>query len=157
MRLIIRCRPVMQSTVWLRVVDILKFNRVLWRGFNHEGEPPTTPEDLADRRKSLSGPHLDLRLCIVVVSPDGEYASYCGMWYDSDTEYALVEPVATDPAYRKNGSGESSSIGRHPALRASRCQTSLCGIGLSSFITASGFILCLPARFGKTNSWNPFS
>jgi len=91
-------------------VDILKFNRVLWRGFNHEGEPPTTPEDLADRRKSLSGPHLDLRLCIVVVAPDGEYASYCGMWYDPGTEYALVEPVATDPAYRKMGLGKAAVL-----------------------------------------------
>lgn len=91
-------------------VDILKFNRVLWRGFNHEGEPPTTPEDLASRRKSLSGPHLDLHLCIVVVSPDDEYASYCGMWYDPETEYALVEPVATDPAYRKMGLGKAAVL-----------------------------------------------
>ena len=91
-------------------LDLLKFNRVLWRGFNHEGEPPTTPEDLEGRRKSLSGPHLDLNLCIAVVSPEGEYASYCGMWYEKATEYALVEPVATDPKYRKLGLGKAAVL-----------------------------------------------
>jgi len=91
-------------------LDLYKFNRVLWRGFNHEGEPPTTPQDMEERRVSLSGPHLDHELCIVVVSPKGEYASYCGMWYDEATEYALVEPVATDPTYRKMGLGRAAVL-----------------------------------------------
>ncbi len=91
-------------------IDLLKFNRVLWRGFNHEGEPPTTEKQLEDRRMSISGPHLNPELCIVVVSPEGEYASYCGMWYDKSTEYAEVEPVATDPKYRKLGLGKAAVL-----------------------------------------------
>ncbi|NQT98106.1 MAG: GNAT family N-acetyltransferase [Candidatus Marinimicrobia bacterium] len=90
--------------------DIEKFHRVLWRGFNHEGEPPTTDEELENRRKSVSGPDLNPELCIIVMSPEGEYASYCGMWYDRNTEYALVEPVATDPKYRKLGLGKAAVL-----------------------------------------------
>jgi len=90
--------------------DLYKFNRVLWRGFNHEGEPPTTAEQIEDRRISLSGPHLDLNLCVVVVSPDDEYVSYCGMWYDKKTNNALVEPVATDPLHRRKGLGKAAVL-----------------------------------------------
>jgi GNAT superfamily N-acetyltransferase len=90
--------------------DIVKFDRVLWRGFNHEGDPPATEADLADRRTSISGPHLNLDLCILIVAPNGDYASYCGMWYDNETEYALVEPVATDPDHRLLGLGRAAVL-----------------------------------------------
>ena len=101
--------------------DLVKFNRVLWRGFNHQGEPPSSEEDLAERKRSISGPDLNPELCILVVSPGGEYASYCGMWYHKNTEYALVEPVATDPEYRKLGLGKAAvleAIGRCGRLGA---------------------------------------
>ncbi len=90
--------------------DLEKFHRVLWRGFNHPGEPPNTDEELEYRRKSISGPDLNPELCITVVSPEGEYASYCGMWYERNTEYALVEPVATDPKFRKLGLGRAAVL-----------------------------------------------
>ena len=90
--------------------DILKYNRVLWNGFNHEGEPPESAEQIEIRRKSLSGPHNDLDLKIAVVAPDGNFASYCGMWYEPGTDYALVEPVATDPAYRLKGCGKAAVL-----------------------------------------------
>jgi len=86
--------------------DLKKFHTVLWRGFNHEGDPPMTEKDLAERKFSISGPDFRPETCILVVSPSGEYASYCGMWYDNNTEYAFVEPVATDPKYRKLGLGK---------------------------------------------------
>ena len=57
-----------------------------------------------------SGPHLKPELCILVVAPSGDYASYCGMWYDPATEYALVEPVATDPDYRRLGLGKAAVL-----------------------------------------------
>ena len=90
--------------------DLGKFHRVLWRGFNHPGEPPTTAEELESRRRSISGPDLNPELCIIVVSAEGEYASYCGMWYDRTTENALVEPVATDPGFRKLGLGKAAVL-----------------------------------------------
>lgn len=87
--------------------DLYKYNRVLWRGFNHEGEPPVTEEAIQGRKNSLSGPGVNLSLNIAVVAPNGDFVSYCGMWYKEGTDYALVEPVATDPDYRKKGLGKA--------------------------------------------------
>jgi GNAT superfamily N-acetyltransferase len=90
--------------------NLSKYNSVLWKGFNHGDEPPEDEEQLRGRKVSLSGPHQDLNLNIAVVSPEGEFVSYCGMWYDSETDYALVEPVATVPAYRKMGLGKAAVL-----------------------------------------------
>jgi len=90
--------------------DIYKYNRVLWRGFNHQGEPPETEVQISNRRISLSGPHNNLDLKVAVLAPDGNFASYCGMWYEPGTEYCLVEPVATDPDYRLKGCGRAAVL-----------------------------------------------
>lgn len=87
--------------------DLFKLNRVLWRGFNHPGDPPETPADIEERRVSISGPNLKHELCIYALSAEEDYACYCGMWYDPHTQYALVEPLATDPKYRKLGLGKA--------------------------------------------------
>ncbi|MHB1356796.1 MAG: GNAT family N-acetyltransferase [Anaerolineae bacterium] len=92
--------------------DMHKYNRVLWKGFNHEVEGPA-PEDeasIASRRKSLSGPHINLGCNIAILAPDGEFVSYCGTWYEPGTDYCLVEPVATDPKYRKMGLGRAAVL-----------------------------------------------
>jgi len=52
-------------------------------------------------------PNVDLKLKIAVVSPVGNFVSYCGMWYDPKVGYAVIEPVATDPQYRKMGLGRA--------------------------------------------------
>ena len=89
-------------------IDLHKLNRVMWRGFNHDGEPP---EDLLEfRRRSISGPHQNNALNIKTTAPNGEYASYCGMWYEPGMDYALVEPVATDPDYRLMGLGKAAVL-----------------------------------------------
>ena len=94
--------------------DLHRLNRVLHRGFNNPGDPPETPEAIQKRRTSVSGPHLNRDLNITVVAPDGEYAAYCGIWYDPATDYAYVEPVCTDPAHRRRG------LGRAAVLEAAR-------------------------------------
>ena len=73
-----------------------------------------TPDAIQKRRTSVSGPHLNRELNITVVAPDGEYAGYCGIWYDPATDYALVEPVCTDPVHRRRG------VGRAAVLEAAR-------------------------------------
>lgn len=90
--------------------DMYKYNQVLWKGFGHGENPPTDSKHMKGRRASLSGPHQDMDLCIAVAAPSGEFVSYCGMWYDSHTDYALVEPVATDPGYRKMGLGKAAVL-----------------------------------------------
>lgn len=90
--------------------DLKEYSKVMWRGFDNEGELPTTEERMLNVKKQFAGPHVNLEHKIAVVAPNGEFASYCGMWYDSDTDYALVEPVATDPKYRMLGLGKAAVL-----------------------------------------------
>lgn len=86
--------------------NLRKIHRVLWRGFNHEGEPPE--EGIADRKKMQSGPNFKKELTIVVEEPGGNFVSFCGMWYEPVNKIAYVEPVATDPDYRRMGLGKAA-------------------------------------------------
>jgi predicted N-acetyltransferase YhbS len=81
--------------------DLGKIHRVLWRGFNHPGEPPE--DEIADREKMQSGPNFRKDLTIVIEAPSGDFVSFCGMWYESTNKIAYVEPVATDPEFRRMG------------------------------------------------------
>lgn len=88
--------------------DIYKVDRALWRGFNHEGEPD--PADISGRKYLQSAPNFKMALNIVVVAPNGNYVSYSGIWYDSVNEISYIEPVATDPDYRKMGLGKAAVL-----------------------------------------------
>jgi GNAT superfamily N-acetyltransferase len=88
--------------------NLRKVHRVMWRGFNHPGEPPE--EGIEWRRRKLSAPSLRNDLTVVVEAPDGNFASFCGMWYDSTHRFAFVEPVATDPDYRRMGLGKAAVL-----------------------------------------------
>ena len=99
--------------------DLYKIHRVLYRGFNHPGEP--SEEGAVVRRKMQSAPHYRKDLTVVAVAPNGHYASYCGMWHDATNRLGYVEPVATDPDYRRRGLGTAvvmESIRRCGALGA---------------------------------------
>lgn len=90
--------------------DYYKYDRVMWRGFNHEGPPPQTDEDIACRRQMLSSPAIIPEVVISVAAPDGRYVSHCGMWYMPGDDYAYVEPVATDPDFRNMGFGKAAVL-----------------------------------------------
>ena len=38
------------------------------------------------------------------------FVSYCGMWYDKEAGYAVIEPVATDPEFRRMGLGKAAVL-----------------------------------------------
>lgn len=78
-----------------------KVNRVLHRGFNHAGEPPESGIQL--RQRLETAPNFRKELQIAAESPSGDLVSYCGIWYESTNRFAMVEPVATDPDYRRMG------------------------------------------------------
>jgi len=86
--------------------DWAKIHRVLWRGFNHEGEPPA--DGIEDRKGMELVPNYRRDLKIVTVAPTGDFVSFCGMWYDDVNKIAYVEPVATDPDYRRMGLGRAA-------------------------------------------------
>jgi predicted N-acetyltransferase YhbS len=85
--------------------DFDKINRVLWRGFNHEGPPPAGA--VPGRRRAQLAPNFRRDLTIVAVAPNGDYASFGGMWRVAKRAIGYVEPVATDPTYRRMGLGKA--------------------------------------------------
>ena len=87
-----------------------KVNRVIWRGFNHEGEPPSTAEDIESRRKMFDTPTARRDLKIAAVAPNGDFIAFCGMFFEPTHHFAYVEPVATDPAFRLMGLGKAAVL-----------------------------------------------
>ena len=117
-------------------LDLVKINRVLWRGFNHPD--PAPGEEIQGRWESMQAPNFRKDLTIVVVAPDRNYVSYCGMWIVPENRVAYVEPVATDPDYRRKGLGRAvvlESIRRAANLGA---EVAWVGSGLE-FYQALGF------------------
>ena len=88
--------------------DLTKLDRVLWRGFNHPGEPPD--DGTLGREKMQSGPHFRKDLAIVIEAPKGIFAAFGGLWFDPVNKIAYVEPVATDPDYRQMGIGTAAVL-----------------------------------------------
>lgn len=91
--------------------DLYQYGRVLWKGFNHElngeGLFDLTSEIKKELETGMLRSNVNLNLKIAAVTPSGNFAAYCGMWYDENAEYAVIEPVATDPDYRKMGLGKA--------------------------------------------------
>ena len=88
--------------------DLVKVDRVLWRGFNHPGEPPADgPEG---RKEMQSSPNFRKDLKIVVEALNGDLVSYSGLWFDPVNKFGYVEPVATDPGYRRMGLGTAAVL-----------------------------------------------
>lgn len=85
-----------------------KVHRALWRGFNHEGEPPAGEEELAERRRMFDTPKVRRELKIAVRAPNGEFVAFCGTFYEPGGRFGYVEPVATDPDYRRMGLGRAA-------------------------------------------------
>lgn len=95
-------------------LDLYQYGKVLWKGFNHEidgeGEFVFTEEKRQAFEAEMVRPNVDLDLKIAIVNPEGDFVSYCGMWYDRDAGFAVVEPLATDPKYRKMGLGKAAVL-----------------------------------------------
>ena len=95
--------------------DLYKYGQALWKGFNHEmnGEGPFYlhwEKHSEGYKREWDRPNVDFSLKIFVVAPNGDFVSHCGMWYDKRSKSALVEPVATEPAYRKMGLGKAAVL-----------------------------------------------
>ena len=129
--------------------DLYEYSRILWKGFNHEleGQGPL-PYDAAYEaaaREAMLRPNVSLDLKISVRAPDGHAAAYCGMWYDPAVPFAVIEPVATDPDYRKMGLGRAAVLEgiRRAAQKGARFalvgsqQQFYYSIGLRPYLTAA--------------------
>lgn len=102
--------------------DFRKINQVLWRGFNHPGDPPD--EEIEGRKFMQQSPNFRKDLTIVAVAPNGDYVSYCGMFFVPENRVAMLEPLATDPDYRRMGMARAAvleSLRRVQALGPEVC------------------------------------
>ena len=90
--------------------DLELLHRLMHRGFGHPGEPDVSEAELAWRRRSTEAPGQRPDLQIVVEAPDGGYAAFCGTWLWPGGDYAMVEPVCTDPTWRLQGCGRAAVL-----------------------------------------------
>jgi predicted N-acetyltransferase YhbS len=116
--------------------DFRKINRVLWRGFNHEGPPPE--DGIQGRWEAQEAPNFRKDLNIVAVAPDGQYVSYSGIWVVEANRVAYVEPVATDPDYRRMGLGKAAVLECLRRAAASGAEVAWVGSG-QAFYQSIGF------------------
>jgi predicted N-acetyltransferase YhbS len=85
--------------------DLARIDRLLWRGFGHDGPWPSS--GVEGRRFTQSAPNFRPELTIVAVDARGEHAAFCGVWVVPQHRLAYVEPVATDPDHRRRGAGRA--------------------------------------------------
>ncbi len=78
-----------------------RVTRIFWRGFGHGEEPPD--DALDDRRMMQSPPNYRRDLNLVIANEKGDYVAYGGIWFEADNRIAYIEPVATDPDFRRLG------------------------------------------------------
>jgi GNAT superfamily N-acetyltransferase len=90
--------------------DWAKVHHVLWRGFDHGDDVPMNEEEFESRRKMFDTPKAQRDLKIVVEAPDGNFAAFCGMFYEPTGRFGYVEPVATVPEYRRKGLGKAAVL-----------------------------------------------
>jgi predicted N-acetyltransferase YhbS len=86
--------------------DLVKLTRLIHRGFNHPGEPPAS--SAAGTELMQNAPNYRKGLNIVAVDEKGNYAAYGGIWPIPEHKLAYIEPVCTDPAYRRRGLGKAA-------------------------------------------------
>ena len=86
------------------VKEPIAFQWLLWQGFDHGSDKAEFERDgdvfpeIPEFRK-----HFNTSLSIAAKAGNGEYVSYCCLWYSGKTDYAYVEPVCTVPSYRGKG------------------------------------------------------
>jgi len=81
--------------------DENRLSNCKYRGFDNGDKMPES--DFIAGHEDYTGPNLNKNIHLYVKASDGGYAAHCGSWYDEDTDYAYIEPVCTDPDYRKLG------------------------------------------------------
>jgi GNAT superfamily N-acetyltransferase len=116
--------------------DQKKINLCLWRGFNHEGEIPE--DDLNGPAVAQHAPNFRKENTIVAVAPDGSYVSYAGIWHVPENKLAYVEPVATDPVYRRKGLGRAAVLETLRRVREAGAEVAWVGSD-QEFYSALGF------------------
>lgn len=82
-------------------VDYVKLDTCLHYGFDHDGEPDG---DTDFRIHMYITPNFNPRLPVIAIEEStGEYAGYANAFVEKAGQYAYLEPLCTQPKYRKMG------------------------------------------------------
>ena len=79
---------------------------VSWKAF-HPDEPDERYEGWDWYPNVQRAPLYRRDLDIVAVAPNGEFASFCTVWFDDVTRSGAFEPVGTAPAHQRRGLGKA--------------------------------------------------
>ncbi len=90
--------------------DWAKVHQVLWRGFDHGDDVPMNQEEFESRQRMFDTPTARRDLKIAVASPEGDFVSFAGIFFEPRSKFAYIEPVATDPKYRRLGLGKAAVL-----------------------------------------------
>ncbi len=118
--------------------DWAKVHRVLWRGFDHGEDVPMNEEEFESRRKMFDTPKARRDLKIAVRAPNGDFVAFSGTFYEPNGKFAYVEPVATDPLYRRMGLGKAAVLEGDPPLRRAGRDGGLRGVR-PGLLSGAGF------------------
>jgi len=77
-----------------------------WKAF-HSDEPDEKYQGWDWYPRVQSAPLYRRDLDLVAIAPDGEFASFCTLWFDDVTRTVSFEPVGTHPNHRKKGVGKA--------------------------------------------------
>jgi hypothetical protein len=103
------------------VFDFDQLSKLIWLGFHYEGDIPKINDEV-----KLSIKHAWLNynrdICSVVLDKNGDYASFCGFWYDETTQTAYLEPMVTLEKYRNIGLGKAAVFNSLKILQKYGCK-----------------------------------
>jgi GNAT superfamily N-acetyltransferase len=103
------------------VFDFDQLSKICWLGFHYEGDIPRIDDEV---KRSIKHAWLnyDRDICSVVLDSNGDYASFCGFWYDEVTQSAYLEPMVTLDKYRNMGLGKAAVFNSLNILRKYGCK-----------------------------------
>jgi hypothetical protein len=94
--------------------DLERRRKAFGRGFNHE-DPKEWPS-LFSYRELQKAPDYRKEQDLYVVAPDGEFVSFCILWWDEQNRIGILEPVGTVPEHRRSRA-EGCRFGRRKGDR----------------------------------------
>jgi len=81
------------------------------------------------------------------VAPDGNYVAFAGIWPVPESTACMIEPVATDPDYRKMGLGTAVVLESIRRCAAEGATVAYVGSD-QDFYLSMGFEIC-----GRSTAW----
>lgn len=84
------------------VYDFDKLSRLIWDALHYPGEPPRFHDDIYLPVKQAWFQY-QKKICPVILDKHGNYAAFCGVWFDRNTKVAYIEPLVCGSEYQYMG------------------------------------------------------